>query len=136
MPAVQLTQNVNQREEKLYELQHALTMLDQERDQLVSEADGKDEIVADLREKLQRKDADLKEAELKLGKLQMKLGKAEGTQREKQLEISTVNDELNFTKMELINTKELVNSLKMQVGQLRGDLQTMTKVCACPQRSA
>jgi len=40
------------KEEKIAELRHALTMLDQDHDALRAEADGKDERIAQLRQQL------------------------------------------------------------------------------------
>ena len=47
-----LEQELAEREEKIAELRHALEMLDKDHDALRTEADGKDECIAQLRKQL------------------------------------------------------------------------------------
>lgn len=127
--SAQLSHEVNAKEEKVLELRHALTMLDQDHDQLVSETDRKDETIASLTLQLEQKEASLAGVEGRVVQLQTDLGRAEGCHRDKEMQASAVQGELDTTNRELRATREQIDALTQQVNELKDDLSTMTQVC-------
>ena len=110
------------------ELQNALALVDKERDQLVEEANRRDEGIAMLKKELHLKEMGLMESQQAMGQLESQLGQAEGTYRNKDQAMNEVTQELNRTRLELVNAKELADSLNAQVAKLRADLHTMAQV--------
>lgn len=110
------------------ELRHALTMLDQDHDHLVAQADVKDESIADLTQQLQAKGECLAETEAKVVQLQMELQKAREIEGNRIKEVTKVQGECFATKTELQAEKEQLNMLTQQIRELRDDLNTMTQV--------
>ena len=119
---------MSEREEKIAELRHALTMLDQDHDQLVGEANKKDEAVATLNTRLQQRETRLEELQSQLAQLRTELGQAVGSGKEKEAEVSQVHRDLDITKTELASTRLQVDTLTQQVSELRSDLNTMAQV--------
>lgn len=116
------------KEERIAELRHALTMLDQDHDQLVSEADQKDETIARLKTELEQKVQLLEGAEGKLVQLHVELGKVETIRRDKDVEVCEVQGELKVSRTQLLATRQQVESFTLQISELKGDLNTMTHV--------
>lgn len=125
-----LSHEVSEKEERIVELRHALTMLDQDHDQLVREANKKDETIANLSTQLDQKGTRLGEKEDRLVQLCGELERVEGSCKEREGQMSQAHGELDSTRSELLTTRQQLNALTQQIGELRSDLSTMTQVRA------
>jgi len=110
------------------ELQHALTMLDQDHDQLAREADKKDETIATLTSELERKVTSLEESQAELVQLHLELGRAGTVRKDKEMEVCEVQGNLNIAKTQLMAAQQQVEDLTRKMNELRSDLNTMTHV--------
>ena len=128
---VTLTHEVSDREEKIVELRHALAMLDQDHDQLVSEANKKDETIACLTGQLEQKGACLEQREGQLVQLRAELGLTEDSRKEREAEVDQVQHKLENTRTQLLSSRQQVDTLTRQLSQLTTDLNTMTQVTGC-----
>lgn len=126
--AANLSHELSEKEEKIVELRHALTALDQDHDLLLGEANQKDEAIATLHTRLERKGAELSELESRVLQLRTDLGHVEDSRKERELEASHTHSELDSTRSELLATRQQVDALTQQISELRNDLNTMTQV--------
>ena len=113
---------------KIAEMSQSLASLDLYRDKLVSEANSKDELLANMRRNVEEKKAGLDRQKLRAAQLEKEVGLMKEMVREKDSEIAKHEARLTDTRRQLQDSREQALSLSTQIRELRDDLETMTQV--------
>ena len=116
------------KEERISELHHALTMLDQEHDALRAEVDNKAEDMEQLGQQIKEKDGLIEEHERRVHELEAELSGSRGESGRRGEEIEGLKREGRLAQREMEQLRNELNAASQREQELRQDLTTMTQV--------
>ena len=117
------------KEERIVELHHALTMLDQEHDTLRSEADSKAENLDHLNQQIKDKDGCIEEFERHVRELETELSGSREDNGRKDVDLQSLRQQVELARRETEQLRGQLTTITQHEEQLRQDLSTMTQVC-------
>ena len=116
------------KEERITELHHALTMLDQEHDALRTDVDSKAEDMEQLSQQIKEKEELIEEHEHRVHELETELNGSRGESGRRGDEIEGLKREVKLAQREMEQLRTLINAASQREQELRQDLATMTQV--------
>lgn len=119
---------LSQKEERIAELHHALTMLDQEHDALRSEVDMKAELLDRLEQEMKAKDGHIAEHERRVRELESEVSRRRGDGERSREEIQCLRQQVEVAQREMEEFKTQLTKSGQREEELRQDLGTMTQV--------
>lgn len=119
---------LSQKEERIAELHHALTMLDQEHDALRSEVDTKAELLDRLEQEMKAKDGHIAEHERRVRELESEVSRRRGDGERSREEIQCLRQQVEVAQREMEEFKTQLTKSGQREEELRQDLGTMTQV--------
>ena len=124
----QLEGEMSKKDERIAELHHALTMLDQEHDALRSEVDAKAELLDQLDQQVKAKDGHIEEQEQQMRELENELSMRRGESDMKGEELQGLRQQVELAAREAEQLKSQLTKAGQHEEELRQDLGTMTQV--------
>ena len=119
---------LSQKEERIAELHHALTMLDQEHDALRSEVDTKAELLDQLEQETKAKDGQIEEHKRRVRELESEVSRRRGDGERSREEIQHLRQQMELAQREIEELKTQLTKSGQHEVELRQDLSTMTQV--------
>ena len=126
--SVQLEGELSKKKERIDELQHALTTLDQEHDALRSEVDAKAELLAQLEQQVTEKERLIQEHLEQVRELEEEMGRRKGDNERKGEDIRKLRQQIDQSQREMEQLNTELTRASQREDELRQDLGTMTQV--------
>lgn len=126
--SVQLEGDLSKKEERCSELQHALSMLDQEHDALRRETDSKAELVDQLEKEIRKKVGEIEESLHRVSELESEVSVLKGGRERSSEEILRLREQLAEAQRQVDQLNGQLSRAGQKGAELHQDLSTMTQV--------